>query len=289
MTATVAAYQAELLFLRRWPAAWVLVLLPAAALLLTNYVTQYLFYRTAGNGVVNDVGSPLQILYTMSPSQALTLVTTSYGGYAAIPALILGALVTGNDWGHGYLKTALSQGPGRVGTAAGQTLAVLTASAAGVIASYLTATAASAAVALLETAELPDTAAQFPLPAVTAKGVAIALLISAVYASAGLVLGTMFRSAGAAVAAALVWVVGVQVLFATAATQLGGAYAAVSNALPNSNATALSSALGPVIGSTTEVEAPASAALVTAALILAAYLAAFLLLNAALLSRREIR
>lgn len=288
MTATTASYRAELLVLRRWPAAWVLVLLPALALLLTSYATPYLFYRTAGNGVVSDAGSPLQTLYTLSPSQAVTLVTTSYGGYAAIPALILGALVSGNDWGNGYLKTALSQGPGRAATAVGQTLAVLSAATTGVVITYLTAGAASAAVAILDAEELPEPAAQFPLLAVTATGVAVAVLISTVYAAAGLVLGTVFRSAGAAVAAALVWIVGVQVLFGTAATQLGGSYAALNDALPNSNATTLSTALGPIIGSTTELEAPAVTAYGTAAAILAVYLAAFILLNTALLSRRGI-
>lgn len=266
-----------------------LLLLPATALLLSNYITQYLFYRTAGTGVVDDGSSTLQMLYTMSPSQAATLVTTSYGGYAALPALILGALVAGNDWGNGYLKTTLSQGPGRAATAAGQASAVLTAAAVSVLACYLTATAASMIIARLAGEELPEAAASLPLPAVTVEGVAIALLISAVYAAAGLCLGTAFRSAGGAVAAALIWVVGIQVLFSAAASQLGGAYAAVNDALPHTSAAALSSALGPVIGSATSFDAPVIADPGTKALILATYLIVFLLLNAATLARREIK
>lgn len=285
----LAVYRAELLFLRRWPAAWVLVLLPAAALVLTRYLTQYLFYRTAGGGTVSDIGSPLQLLYTMSPSQAFTLAVGAYGAYAAVPVLILGALVTGSDWGNGHLKTALTQGPSRVATGIGQALAVLTAAAAGVTALFLATAASSAAIALLEEDELPSAAALFPGPSLTVKAVAIALLINAVYASAGLLLGTVFRSAGAAVAAALVWIVGVQVLFATADTQLGGAYAAVNNLLPNSAAVALSSALGPVVGVTAEPRPSADVSSGAAAVLLAMYLFAFLAPNSLLLARRDVR
>ena len=54
-----------------------LVLLLPALNLLNRYLIQYVLYRTAGSGTFSDLGSPLQILYTLSPNQMVTVVTAS--------------------------------------------------------------------------------------------------------------------------------------------------------------------------------------------------------------------
>ncbi len=83
--------------------------------------------------------------------------------------MVLGALVTGGDWGRGTLKTALVQRPTRLATFAGQALAVFAALAASVLASFAVGAAFSLLVSALGTGAASPEVASFPAAAVVAK------------------------------------------------------------------------------------------------------------------------
>jgi hypothetical protein len=229
-----------------------LVLLLPALNLLNRYLIQYVLYRTAGSGTFSDLGSPLQILYTLSPNQMVTVVTASHGSIGAVVATVLGALVAGNHWGHGSLKTSLAQGPGRLATALGQAVAVITALMLSVALNFGTAALVSKLIMIIESANAPEAVVAFPDLFVIGRGLWIGILISAAYGAAGLALGAVFRSAGAAIGATLIWFVGSRVLLNSLATSLGGPFATLNQALPNASTATLANIFGSVVGSTVD-------------------------------------
>jgi len=288
----LASFRAELLVLRKWPVAWVLVLLNPLVVLLYSYGIQYVFYLTAETGTF-DLGSPDQILPTLLPGQFVVVAVGTFGSVGAlpsvgtVPAVVLGALLAGGDWGRGSIKTSLSQGPGRAQTLVGQTLAVGLALAASVVLAFAVAAACSLVLGLLEAGAAASEEAAFPPLATLTRGLGVALLISAVYGAAGLALGTLFRGAGAAIAAVLIWTLVLQSLLDTLALQLGGALRTINDALPNTNALSLVNLFGP-LGEAADPPGYFRADPTTAACILAGYMLAFLAVTFALVWRRDV-
>jgi hypothetical protein len=146
----LASLRAELLVMCRRPAVWALVLATPASLLIGGYLTDFVYYRTAGTGIGLDVNAP-QVLAAMLPGQYLTTALDTFGTdtYSYGPAVffLLGVLVAGTDWERGTIRTALLQGPGRLQTRIGQDLAVLAAAAASVALTFAVAAAVSTAAA----------------------------------------------------------------------------------------------------------------------------------------------
>ena len=77
----LAAMRAELLVLRKWPAAWGLLLVVPAATLLPYYVVSFVVYLTDTPAEYVQQGSPAMILPSLLPSQfvivALALLPTT--------------------------------------------------------------------------------------------------------------------------------------------------------------------------------------------------------------------
>jgi len=280
----LASFRAELLVLRKWPAAWVLVLLWPFAMLVSNYAIQYVLYRTAATGTFSDLGP---ILPSILPGQFVIVAMRDVVFFGATPAVVLGALVAGGDWGRGTVKTSLTQGPGRVPTFAGQALAVAAALALSVALTFAVAAACSLLVSAAAAGKASPADAAFPAAVVVARGVGVALLVVATYGAAGLALGTLFRGAGPAIGAALVWTVVVQYVLDTLALQVGGAFEAFNDALPNANALSLAGTFGSAGGGAgSQVLLRTDPAV--AAWVLAGYTLAFVAAAAILVGRRDV-
>jgi len=200
-----ASMRAELLVLRKWPAAWGLLAITPLLVLLSDYVAEWIFYLTLTPANYSTEGTPAQNLQGLLPSQFNIIAVFQFTFAGTAPFIVLGAAMAGGDWGRGTITTALLQGPGRARTFAGQAAALIVAVTASVLATFAVAAAASSVIRLVEAKSVNPVAAAMPGVGVIAESVGAALLVAIAYGMVGLFLGTVFRSAAGAVAVALVW------------------------------------------------------------------------------------
>jgi ABC-2 type transport system permease protein len=202
----LAAVRAELLVLRKWPAAWGLLLVVPAVTLLTFYVVSFVQYLTETPAEYAQLGSPAQILPTMLPSQfvitALVLLPST-----TAPFVVLGAVLAGRDWERGTIGTTLLAGAGRVRAAAGQAAALAVAVAVSMAVTFAACAAASVLIRVLEARLVNPVDGAMPPAWVLVRGLGVGLLVAVAYGWMGLLAGTVCRSAAGGIAAALVWTV----------------------------------------------------------------------------------
>src|SRR5215813_569665 len=201
----------------------------------------------------------------------------------AAMTLVLGALATGGEYGWGTLKTVLTQGPGRIQTL----VAKLVVAALGV--ALVTALFYSAgAIASMIVAGIDGHAIAWPATIDVAKALGATWLILYCFGLLGMALGFVFRQAAAAVGIGLVYFVLVETILTRFITGFhGGDYKWIANGLSGANATALVQSFGQIV-----VDPRAPAPVVGGAhavLTLAAYAAAFALVSATLLRRRDVQ
>jgi ABC-2 type transport system permease protein len=200
-----ASMRAELLVLRKWPAAWGLLAITPLLVLLSDYVAEWIFYLTLTPAYYSSEGTPAQNLQGLLPSQFNIIAVFQFTFAGTAPFIVLGAAMAGGDWGRGTITTALLQGPGRARTFAGQVGALMVAATASVLATFAVAAAASSVIRLVEARSVNPVAGAMPGFGVIAESFGAALLVAIAYGVVGLFLGTVFRSAAGAVAVALVW------------------------------------------------------------------------------------
>ncbi len=113
--AVPASMRAELLVLRKWPAAWGLLLVTPALVLLNDYVAQFIFYLSLTPADYATDGTPAQVLMALLPSQFNIVAVMQFDYTGTAPFIDLGAVMAGGDWSRGTISTALQQrraGPG---------------------------------------------------------------------------------------------------------------------------------------------------------------------------------
>jgi ABC-2 type transport system permease protein len=283
----LGALRAELLVLRKWRAAWALLLITPLLTLVTNYGLPYLQYLTVTPDQYSAVGTPSQILPTILPSQFVIVVAGNFGFTGTAPFVVLGAVLAGGDWGRGTIKTSLLQAPGRLRSFAGQALALAFALAASVLLTFAVAAAASLLIARFEAAAVSPLDGALPAGSVLARGVAVGLLIGLCYGAAGIALGTIFGNIGAAIAAALLWTVVGQAVLDNLALQAGGVLQTINDVLPNASAVSITSTFG-AVGGGADASLYYRVAPALSVWVLLGYTAGFLVLAAVLLRRRDI-
>jgi ABC-2 type transport system permease protein len=283
----LGALRAELLVLRKWRAAWALLLVTPLLTLVTNYGLPYLQYLTVTPDQYSAVGTPSQILPTILPSQFVIVVAGNFGFTGTAPFVVLGAVLAGGDWGRGTIKTSLLQAPGRLRSFAGQALALALALAASVLLTFSVAAAASLLIARFEAAAVSPLDGALPAGSVLARGVAVGMLISLCYGAAGIALGTIFGNIGAAIAAALLWTVVGQAVLDNLALQAGGVLQTINDVLPNASAVSITSTFG-AVGGGADASLYYRVAPALSVWVLLGYTAGFLVLAAVLLRRRDI-
>jgi ABC-2 type transport system permease protein len=282
----LAAMRAELLVLRKWPAAWALLLIMPAATLLPYYVVSYVFYLTVTPAEYAVQGTPAQNLPALLPSQFVIVALTQLP-YTTAAFVVLGAAMAGGDWGRGTIGTSLLAGPGRVRTGAGQALALAMAVTASVVATFVASGAASLLIRTLEARAVNPADGAMPAAWVVARGLGAGLLVALAYGMMGLALGTVCRSAAGAIAAALAWTVLIEPNVLNLGQQAGGLALKVANFFPVNSAVTVASLFGsPGGGAGSQMYLPVGPA--AAAWTLAAYTAGFVTLTLFLLHRRDI-
>jgi ABC-2 type transport system permease protein len=283
----LAAARAELLVLRKWPAAWGLLLIAPALTLVTSYVVTFVQYLTVTPAQYSELGSPSQMLPALLPSQFVIEAINQFSFSAVAPFVVLGAVMAGGDWGRGTIGTSLVSGPGRVRTGAGQVLALALALAGTVVATFAVSGGASLVIRALEAQAVNPVDGTMPAAWVIVRGLGAAMLIALAYGSMGLALGTVCRSAAGAIGAALLWTVLIEPTLANLGEQAGGTLKAISDVFPVTSAVTLTSLFGsPGGGAASQMYLPIRPT--EAVWTLAGYAAGFLGLTLVLLYRRDV-
>ena len=283
----LASMRAELLILRKWPAAWGLLLVTPALALLSDYVAGFISYLNLTPADYAAYGTPAQNLPALLVSQFNIIAVIHFTFSGTAPFIVLGAVMAGGDWGRGTITTALLQTPGRARTFAGQALALAVAVTASVLATFAVAAAASTVIGVAESKSVNPYLAAMPPALVIAESVGAALFVALTYGMLGLFLGTVCRSGAGAIAAGLLWTLIIEgTLYGLALQFPHGTLRTISDLTPAAAATVVTGLFGDPgggAGSQNYMAVRTTEAVWT----LTAYMAAALALTIFILRRRD--
>ncbi len=203
-----ASFRAELLKLRKRPATWVLAAIWLAYIVLFAYAFPYAFFANLPTPELPE-NAPAEIqeeaqaqreaaveqqVAQLYPENLASYITPSFSSVGGTLALILGALATGGEYGWGTLKTVLSQRPGRLGAFSAKMLALATFLILFVVLAFVVGAVCGLVVAGLRGATLESPPFGQLLGAFGAGAI-----ILAVWTALGVFLATLFRSTALAV------------------------------------------------------------------------------------------
>ncbi len=276
---------AELLKLRKRPATWIIVGVWLAMNLAFGYLIPYLIYRSGSFTGPDAAAASGQLLATVLPAGLVTNVLSGYPLFGGALVLILGALMTGGEYGFGTLKTLLTQRPRRLEVLGGALAALAVVVLALVVASFVLSAGASSVIAAVESAP-----GAYPPAADLAGGLAAGWLILGVWGLLGALAGIAFRSTALAVGLSLVWALVIENLIRGFASLLD-VLDTVQRALPGVNAGSLVAALGALgqgegAGGTPGVDAVVGGT--QAVVVLACYAIGSILVAGLLLTHRDV-
>ncbi|MDQ3762292.1 MAG: ABC transporter permease [Actinomycetota bacterium] len=276
---------AELLKLRKRPATWIIVGVWLAMNLTFGYLIPYLIYRSGSLPGPDGASAAGQLPADTLPSNLVTNVLNGYPLFGGALVLILGALMTGGEYGFGTLKTLVTQRPRRLEVLGGTLAALAVVMLAFCAASFALSAGASSVIAAVESAPRA-----FPPAVELARGLSSGWLILGMWGLLGALAGVAFRSTALAVGLSLVWALVIENLIRGVAALLD-VFDTVQRALPGVNAGSLVAALGATslgegTGGTPGVDAVVGGT--QAVIALACYSAGFVLVAAMLLARRDV-
>ncbi|HEX6326140.1 MAG TPA: hypothetical protein VFZ72_06190 [Jiangellaceae bacterium] len=278
-----ASVRAEVLRLRKWPTVWVLGGVWLALNLTFAYVFNYIAYTT-GSGNFGTGEATDGLLADLLPEAIPRIYTGGLPMFGGAIMMILGALAAGSGFGWGTWKTVLTQGPGRLGAFAGTLVAVGVVIVAIIAGQLVLDFGASALIATVESQALV-----WPDAGELAQSVGGGLLISAMWATAGVLIGVLTRSPALAVGLGLVWSLVVENLLRGVANLINE-LEYVTNVLPGTAAGSMAGALGATAEGDGE-GAPGVLTVLTgaeSATLLTAYLVAFVVAAAFTMRRRDL-
>jgi ABC-type transport system involved in multi-copper enzyme maturation permease subunit len=273
----IGSIRAEWRKLRRRPAYLVGSVLVVAACVLV-YAVNYLQFTHPAAGGEAQAALNRQTLY---PADLVLNVIGASFPLGAVLAIVLGALASGSEYGWGTLKTLLTQGPGRPTVFAGRVVAMIM--WMGLLSGLLYAAGAVCSVVI---AAIDGHAVSWPSALVVAEAVGATWLVLGCYSLLGMTLGFVFRQAAAAVGLGVVYLILLQTILVRFVSGLGPAYHWVLKAFDGENTSSLVQSFGTAIP---DPHAPPP--LVgggQAAVVLAVYAAAFAVVAAGLLWRRDV-
>ena len=187
---------AELYKVARRPATWLLAGFFALVIVIFNDIVGPIAVRSMSSSdpdlaLFRD-GYRLEFF----SSSALGIVA-SLGGPIA---LIMGALISGSEYGWNTFKTVLTTGPSRLGILGGKVVALAVVVTGFVAVGWIAAAAGSLVVSAID-----GTPVDAPSLGNLVGGLAAGWLIAVVWAIAGLALGLIFRSTTAPIGLGLIW------------------------------------------------------------------------------------
>jgi hypothetical protein len=244
-------------------------------------VFDYLSYRDAVGG--GDRALTAALLSKLSLAGVPSTMVAGLPMFGGALVLILAALSTGSGYGWSTWRTVLTQGPRRLSALGGTMLALAVVLVTAAVLTLLVDLAASAVVMAVASQDLP-----WPGFGALAEGLGGALLIIAMWAAAGVLIGVVARSPALAVGLGLVWLLVVENLLRGVGSALGP-LESVPDVLPGTAAGSLAGALGAAPESATG-GAPGVLTVLTGAEsigLLSVYLVAFVMSAAVVMSRRD--
>jgi ABC-2 type transport system permease protein len=266
---------AELYKVTRRPATWLLGGFFALVIVVFNDVVGSIAIRTM-SATDPDLSVFRDMLRFEYFSSSALGVVASLGGPIV---LILGALIAGSEYGWNTFKTVLTTGPSRLGVLGGKLVALAVLVTAFVLAGWAAAAAGSLVVSVID-----GTAITAPSLGNIVGGLGAGWLIAAVWGTAGLALGLIFRSTTAPIGLGLIWGLAAETLI----SQFGGSisfFETINQYLVGTNATTLANAVrGTVM--TTDVGVQLSTT--HAVLVLASYAVVLTTIAAYLFRRRDL-
>lgn len=228
------SYVAELLKLRKRAASWVLLAAAAVLSLTFGYLLPYVAYATGEDTGPTEGMPPEVLLRSVLPDSVVANTIGGFPVFAGALALVLGALLTGGEYGWGTLKTILTQGPGRLAVAGAQLAALATALLGWVLVIGAGCAASSAAIALAENRPL-----DWPPAGQVVEGLGAGWLVLLAWGLGGALLGTVLRGVALPIGLGVVWVLAVESLVRGVAAGLLPGFQAVADAMPGVNAGSL--------------------------------------------------
>jgi ABC-2 type transport system permease protein len=291
-----ASFAAELLKLRKRPAVWVLEGIWLAFVILLVYSLPYAFFANLPEPDVPqdapaDIQSEIQaqneaaseqLMSQLYPENLASYLLSGFSGTGGTLALILGALTVGSEYGWGTLKTILSQRPGRLGAFFAKMLALAAVLVLSVLLAFVAGAFCSFVVAGLQGAPL-----DLPPLVDLLEALGAGALILAVWAALGAFLATLFRSTALAIGLGLFYALALEGLvfglpipnesFQNARQFfLGQNSGFLANSFGGDSPAQNFALSSPDVGAT------------QAALVLCAYLAAFVLIAALVFRQRDV-
>jgi ABC-2 type transport system permease protein len=283
----LASMRAELLVLRKWPAAWGLLLVTPVLVLLSDYVAEFVSYLNLTPADYAVYGTPSEAFSSLTPSQFNIIAVNQFNFSGTAPFIVLGAVMAGSDWGRGTITTALLQRPGRAETFAGQALALAVAITGSVLSTFAVAAAASSVIRVIEAKTVNPYIAAMPPALVIAESAGAALLVALTYGMLGLFLGTVCRTGAGAIAVALLWTLIIEgTLYDLALDFPHGILRTISDLTPGAAATVVTGLFGDPGGGATSQNYMAVGT-TGAGVTLAVYMTAAVTLSITILRRRD--
>jgi ABC-type transport system involved in multi-copper enzyme maturation permease subunit len=272
----------ELVKQRRRPAVWILGACWIVQIVLFAYVVPFIIAQVGPNGMAASDRAVL--LAKLLPDKFDLATAASFPLFGSVVMLILGALLTGNEYRWGTWSTILTQGPSRLAVLLGKFLSSGISVAIIVVASFVAAIIISG---ILGAATNRTLAA----PPIGRLGLSllVAILISWTWASVGMFLGIIFKGSTPAVAVGVIYALAFENIISSLAS-LSKIVSPLRDLLLGVNGGSLVAALG---APTTAVRdgTPGVVSVVGgthAVVFLLAYMVAAFALSVVLLRRRDI-
>jgi ABC-2 type transport system permease protein len=246
MTTIVASARADLLRVRKWPAAWVTVGTWLVLTAVFGYLFNYVSYRSGNENFASEGITADQLLASVLPQSVPGVIIGGTPMFGGALMMVFGAIVAGSGYGWGSWKTVFTQGPSRTAVTVGSMLALTAVVVATVLATVVLAFAISSGIALVEGEE-------FVLPTASAllEGMGTGFLVLEMWGLLGFLLGTLARGPALAVGLGLVWSLVVENLLRGVGSLLDWVEA-FTHVLPGT-------AAGSLVGSITGVGGPDAA------------------------------
>lgn len=276
----ISSISAELLLLRKRVATWILLTIWMAMAAVFGYLVPYLTYRN------NPRGAMQAQLADLLPGNLVGNLLIGFPFFGGVLVLILGVLVVGSEYGWGTIKTLFTQRRGRL-----QIFGAKLAALAAALLVFVLADFAVSALSSLLIARREDAAVDWPSVWLVVRGIVAAWLILAVWAALGVLLAVFFRGTALAIGIGILYGLVIEGLISTLFDQVR-LLRPLAQALLRTNAYSLVEPLG--VSVTTAAGAGPGmfsgpyVGGVQASLVLAAYLAGFILLAALLLRQRDV-
>jgi len=267
---------AELLMIRKRASTWILLAIWTALALTFAYVVPYIQYT-------ND---PQRGLADLLPENLVGTLLAGFPFFGGVLALMLGVLTVGSEYGWGTLKTLFTQGPGRLRVFGAKLIAAAATLLVFVLVAFLLGALASWAIAANEGAEVA-----WPSASLLVRGIAGGWLVFAVWAALGIFLAVVTRGTALATGIGILYAFVVEGLLSALAREVSLLDGLVEFFV-RANGYSLVAVLG-VAAEDVSDSGPGSfsgpfVAGGQALLVLAVYLAAFVLVAGWLLRRRDV-